>query len=182
MSHVLEALSSVRRWQSNWAVGVPSLKRVCGTPVCSLLRLGHFALWFPIMPSHLSFLRLPIHSPIMYYYNVTGMLGLPKPGICSLSSLQSTRIQIFWYSRWQWRHTSPVLDYAYANILKSNIHSKFKLLLAPGFYMGKLGSKYNFCVAETLPQESAIALCLSGIDWKQFAKVITAKSYSSFPS
>lgn len=78
--------------------------------------------------------------------------------------------------------TSPVLDYAYANILKSNIHSKFKLLLAPGFYMGKLGSKYNFCVAETLPQESAIALCLSGIDWKQFAKVITAKSYSSFPS
>lgn len=38
--------------------------------------------------------------------------------------------------------------------------------------MGILGSEYNFCVAETLPQESAIALCLSGIDWKQFAKVI----------
>lgn len=41
--------------------------------------------------------------------------------------------------------------------------------------MGMLGSKYNFCVAQTLPQESATALCLSGIEWKQFTKVIPTK-------
>lgn len=35
-----------------------------------------------------------------------------------------------------------------------------------------LGSEYNFCVAEILPQESAIALCLSAIDGKQFANII----------